>query len=204
MGKIAAEALSLPHTFSQPRLKLNPGPHPTTFPREGSRSIHKSRQTLGTKVLHLCTEKAISETRVPPCPSKPCRVPLARPSPSRKEEPKPFLPRLGLLGRMGKNQLFYFTAASGTSHSPCRVLGTFRLPYLCPIGLMSCRGVISEIHQKDQATFPSSPTQEEAAKGRFQQRAIPREGRISRRDFHPPFESFRRSPFTLVTRPLLP
>jgi hypothetical protein len=76
--------------------------------------------------------------------------------------------------QVGCNQLFYFAAASGTSHSPFRVLGTFRLLYLCPIGLTPCTGDFSETHLRDQATFRSSPTQEDAAKDGEDQRAFAR------------------------------
>jgi hypothetical protein len=56
-------------------------------------------------------------------------------------------PPSGWLPAGGLRQLFYSVAASGTSHSPCGVLGTFRSLYLCPIGLMPCTDAFPEIHQ---------------------------------------------------------
>jgi len=85
----------------------------------------------------------------------------------------------------GQSQLFYFAVASGTSHSPCRVLGTFRLPYLCPIGFMVCRGVLSEIHLRDRATIQSSLTQEDAAKDRYQPTGVTARGENFRPGFSP-------------------
>jgi len=115
-----------------------------------------------TQALHLSTEKGQS-----PRPGSP-RATASQAVHQRQGQLFEWKPRPNPLSywQVGKSQLFYFAVASGTSHSPCRVLGTFRLPYLCPIGFMVCRGVISEIHQRDRATIPSSLTQEDAAKDR--------------------------------------
>jgi len=88
------------------------------------------------KALLLPTEWTVKRNQGPPVPLlvPACAGTCLRDSPLRH------------CRQVGWNQLFYYVAASGTSHSPCRVLGTFRLLYLCPIGHWACTGVLSETH----------------------------------------------------------
>jgi len=115
----------------------------------------------------------------PPVPSR--VLPKGRTSPQRGRHPSLDLRQVGC------DQLFYYSAASRASHSPYRVLGTFRLLYLCPIGLTECTGVLTETHLRNQATLPSSPTQEDAAKEGNAHQVYLTRSELSLGDFSLPF-----------------